>query len=72
MFGSKKAKRERLNQLTNFLEENGEVSQADLARYLDVPRSTVHKDLAFLEDNGVLLAEDEKGRVSLFGRRSRR
>ncbi|MBP8003252.1 MAG: HTH domain-containing protein [Chloroflexi bacterium] len=72
MFGNKKVKQERLSHLMAYLEENDEATQAELARYLKVPRSTVHKDLTCLEDTGVLLAEDNNGRLSLFGRRSRR
>lgn len=41
-----------------------------LARLLGVPRSTVLRDLPALEEQGTLLMEDERGRLSLFRRRS--
>lgn len=72
MFGSKKVKSERLTRLANYLESTDEVTQSELARYLNVPRSTIHKDLVSLEESGILLAENDNGRLSLFGRRSRR
>ena len=49
----------------------GQVRQSDLARALGVPRSTVLRDLPALEALGLLLMEDEKGRLSLFRRRGR-
>ncbi len=69
MFGKKKDKQTRLQKMTTLIEETpGGVSQADLARELGVPRSTVLKDLPLLEDAGVMLAEDTRGRLTLFGR----
>jgi len=37
-----------------------------LARELEAPRSTVMRDLPALEEGGVLLVEDARGRLSLF------
>jgi DNA-binding IclR family transcriptional regulator len=45
------------------------VRPSQLAQDLGVPRSTVMRDLPTLEESGVLLVEDPKGRLSLFGRR---
>ena len=42
------------------------VRPSQLARELDVPRSTVMRDLPRLEEMGVLLAENSKGLLSLF------
>ncbi|MCX7681374.1 MAG: helix-turn-helix domain-containing protein [Anaerolineae bacterium] len=39
---------------------------SQLARLLGVPRSTVMRDLPALEEEGILLMEDEQGRLSLF------
>lgn len=39
---------------------------SQLARLLGVPRSTVIRDLPALEEAGILLMEDEQGRLSLF------
>jgi DNA-binding IclR family transcriptional regulator len=67
MFGSKKGKQERLDRLVDLLQGHpGGLSQSEMARQLRVPRSTVHRDLVALEKRGVLLAEDPRGRISLF------
>jgi hypothetical protein len=72
VFGSKRSKQTRLRNLATLVEGTSRgVTQADLARMLDVPRSTILKDLPCLEDTGVLLAEDAKGRLTFFGRRKR-
>ncbi len=64
MFGSKKGKQERLEQYSELLGE-ADLSQAELARRLGVPRSTVMRDLAELDDQGVLIEENEEGRMRL-------
>lgn len=69
MFGNKRRKRERLERMAQLVEREKGITQAELARRLDVHRSTVGKDLVTLEERGVLLAEDERGRLSLFQRR---
>jgi hypothetical protein len=40
-----------------------------IARRLGVDNKLVMRALTQLEDQGVLLAEDDRGRVSIFGRR---
>ncbi|MGQ9889054.1 MAG: HTH domain-containing protein, partial [Aggregatilineales bacterium] len=73
MFGSKSDKQKRLQAAQQIIAARGEISPAELARQLGVPRSTVSRDLAVAEEHGVLLCEDERGRLSLlerwFGRR---
>jgi predicted DNA-binding transcriptional regulator YafY len=64
MFGSKQEKEDRLGQYVEILKEHAELSQAELAQLLGVPRSTVLRDLPELEDRGVYLQEDE-GKLSL-------
>jgi len=67
MFGSKKGKQERLDRVVELLQGHpAGLSQSEMARQLRVPRSTVHRDLVALEKRGVLLAEDPRGRISLF------
>ena len=69
MFGSKQGKTERLDQIVKLLEQNPEgLSRSELARLLKAECSTVSRDLAALEQRGVLLAEDSRARVSLFAR----
>ncbi|MEN9934315.1 MAG: hypothetical protein RLZZ387_894 [Chloroflexota bacterium] len=65
MFGSKDAKAERLEQIVTLLERHGALSQAEIAQQLGVPRSTVMRDLPQLEERGIYLHEDERGKVSL-------
>jgi len=73
MFGSKSDKQKRLQAARQIIAEHGEITPAELARQLGVPRSTVSRDLAVAEEHGLLLCEDERGRLSLlerwFGRR---
>lgn len=67
MFGSKKAKQARLERMVDLLHGHpGGLPPSEIARQLRVPRSTVHRDLVALEKRGVLLAEDPRGRISLF------
>jgi biotin operon repressor len=69
MFGSKKGKQQRLAKVVGLLKQHpGGLSQSDIAKQLRVQRSTVHRDLTTLEQRGVLLAEDPRGRLSLFRR----
>lgn len=47
---------------------NIRLSQAELARSLGVPRSTMMRDLPLLEDRGILLQEDA-AKISIFAGR---
>ncbi len=64
MFGSKKGKEDRLDDEIELLED-AELSPAQLAERLGVPRSTVLRDLPALEERGFLLQEDEDGKLRL-------
>jgi DeoR/GlpR family transcriptional regulator of sugar metabolism len=71
VFGNKGKKIQRLFEIGRRVRqaEDG-LSQADLARDLDVSRGTIHKDLGVIEDKtGIMLAEDSDGRLHWFGRR---
>ncbi len=69
MHGNKDEKRARLERIAAAVAQApGGVTLAGLARALGVSRATVSKDLVALERLGVRLAEDERGRVSLFRR----
>ena len=54
MFGSKQGKEQRLEQEVALLEQES-LSPAQIAERLNVPRSTVTRDLPVLEDRGVFL-----------------
>jgi len=45
------------------------ISQAELARQLDVERSTVARRMPSMEEAGYLYSEDEKGGLWPFGKR---
>ena len=64
MFGSKQGKEDRLDDEIELLEDV-ELSPAQLADRLGVPRSTVLRDLPALEERGFLLQEDENGKLRL-------
>jgi DeoR/GlpR family transcriptional regulator of sugar metabolism len=65
MFGSKQSKEERLEQEVELLEKES-LSPAQIAERLNVPRSTVTRDLPVLEDRGVFLQEAADGKLSIF------
>lgn len=67
MFGNKADKTKRLEQAAELLAHH-ELSAAELARKLGVPRSTVLRDLPALEAQGIYLQEDARGLLSLFRR----
>jgi uncharacterized membrane protein len=69
MFGDKQAKQERLEHIAKVIEQHPNITQAELARQMGMPRSTVKRDLPAMEKAGILLAEDARGRLTLFGRR---
>lgn len=70
MFGNKTDKQKRLQQMAEVIRQHPSgVSQSQIARKLGVPRCTVKRDLPTLEKAGILLCEDERGRLSLFRRK---
>lgn len=70
MFGNKKAKKERIEKMVQVIRQSpGGISQSALARQIGAPRSTVKRDLPTLEKQGILLAEDARGWLSLIRRR---
>jgi len=69
MFGNKRKKQARLAKMADTIEQHPHITQSKLARILGIPRATVHRDLPTLEAAGILLSEDERGRLSLFRRR---
>jgi DNA-binding IclR family transcriptional regulator len=72
MYGSKSEKRKRVEKIALMVAlAPARLTQAALARALNVAPSTVADDLATLHHLGVLLTEDEKGRLAMFERDAR-
>ncbi len=69
MFGNKRQKQKRLERIAELTAREEGITRAQLARCLDVHRSTIGRDLVHLEERGILLAEDGAGRLRFFGRR---
>ena len=60
----------RLQKIEELLKEHPEgLRQSEIARQLGLHRSTVMRDLPAMEEAGILLAEDARGRLTFFGRR---
>ena len=57
----------RLREIERLLRQHPEgLRQSEIARRLGLHRSTVMRDLPTLEEMGVLLVEDDRGRIGLF------
>ncbi|KAB8141440.1 HTH domain-containing protein [Chloroflexia bacterium SDU3-3] len=65
MFGSKQAKQARLEREVEIIRAAYELTVAELAERIGVPRKTVYSDLVDLHDRGVILQEAE-GKVSMY------
>jgi DNA-binding IclR family transcriptional regulator len=62
--------RARLRRIEALLDKHPKgLRQSEIARKLKLHRSTVMRDLPALEEMGVLLIEDDGGRIGLFRRR---
>lgn len=72
MFGDKRQKQKRLERIAELTTGEEGITRAQLARRLGVHRSTIGRDLLHLEERGILLAEDDAGRLRFFGRRRKR
>lgn len=68
MFGNKKDKQKRLFSISKLVRKAKDgISQADLARQLDVSRATVSKDMGIVEkETGAQFWEDDNGRLHWF------
>lgn len=66
---SRKADEQRLETIARTIRDNPGRKPGWLARLVGIDNKTMMRALTQLEDRGVLLAEDDRGRVSLFGRR---
>ncbi len=60
----------RLRKIERLLRQHPKgLKQSEIARQLALHRSTVMRALPVLEEAGTLLAEDDRGRLTFFGRR---
>lgn len=60
----------RLREIEQLLRQYPEgLRQSEIASRLGLHRSTVMRDMPALEEMGVLLMEDDRGRIGLFRRR---
>jgi len=72
MYGNKSEKRKRVEKIVLMVAlAPARLTQASLAHALNVAPSTVADDLATLHYLGVLLTEDEKGRLAVFDQGAR-
>lgn len=55
--------------MAHLIEDRPGIRASEVAREMGVERSTVLRRLPALEEAGILLSEDDGGRLSLFGRR---
>jgi DNA-binding IclR family transcriptional regulator len=65
----RKADSNRLEEITRYVEKHPRSKPVDIARGLDLQPSAITRVLPALEDAGILLSEDDRGRLSLFGKR---
>ncbi|MCS6843456.1 MAG: winged helix-turn-helix transcriptional regulator [Caldilineales bacterium] len=59
----------RLAEIADYVERHPHCKPIEIARHLNLQPSTVTRSLPALEDAGILLSEDDRGRLSLFGKR---
>lgn len=59
----------RLQEIARYVERHPHCKPIEIARELDLHPSTVTRSLPALEEAGILLSEDDRGRLFLFGKR---
>ena len=59
----------RLEDITRYVKNHPDSKPIDIARGLGLVPSTVTRSLPALEEAGILLSEDGRGRLSLFWKR---
>jgi DNA-binding IclR family transcriptional regulator len=59
----------RIEEIARYVEEHPRSKLIEIARELELHPSTVMRSLPALEEAGILLSEDDRGRLSLFGKR---
>jgi len=63
---TKQTKTERHAKEVELIRQAGEIRRGQIARRLGKSRNLVNRDLTDMEGSGVMLCEDECGRISLF------
>ena len=66
---ARKPDNQRLDVIAQTIRDNPNRKPGWIARLLGLDNKTIMRALTQLEDQGMLLAEDDRGRVSIFGRR---
>lgn len=61
--------KDRLEAIAEVIQEHPGIKASAIAEKLELHRSAVIRALPALEEEGILLLEDDKGRLSFFGRR---
>lgn len=59
----------RVEEIARYVEEHPHSKPIEIARELELHPSTVIRSLPALEEAGILLSEDDRGRLSLFRKR---
>lgn len=62
-------KTEEYEEMSQLIGHNEGIRQATVAQKLGVAKSTVQRRLASMEEAGILLSEDDKGGLWVFGKR---
>jgi DNA-binding IclR family transcriptional regulator len=62
-------KQEEFEEMDHIIQQQPGIRPAELARHLEVARSTVQRRLPSMEEAGYLYSEDEGGGLWPFGRR---
>ncbi len=60
---ARQADTERVEKISEYIERHPGSRPADIARGLELPRSTVTRELPRLEEHGHLVSEDRRGRL---------
>lgn len=66
---ARRSDKDRLETIAKVVEENPEIKPSGIARLLGLQRSAVTRALPSLEEEGIMLTEDDEGRLSFFNRR---
>lgn len=66
---ARRAEKDRLEAIAWAIQEHPGSKAGTIADLLGLHRSAVNRALPALEEEGILLAEDDQGRLSFFGRR---